>query len=166
METKTVRIGGLVTDSLVDGPGLRFVIFFQGCPHHCPGCHNPHSWDFSGGMTKDISELVGLWKQNKMIDGLTFSGGEPFAQANSLLVLLEKAKESGLNTLIYTGYRYEELLKNELYKAILALTDILIDGLYVEGEKSANLLYRGSANQRIIDVAKSLSQDKIIEINY
>lgn len=156
MGTKKVRIGGIVTDSLVDGPGLRFVIFFQGCPHHCFNCHNKDSWDYNKGRLEDVNEIVKLWQTNKMIDGITFSGGEPFLQPASLFELIKKAKEDNLHVLIYTGYLYEDLisLNDETINNILAMSDILIDGPYIDSKRDVDLLYRGSSNQRIINLKK------------
>lgn len=151
-----VRIAGYAKDSLVDGPGLRLVIFFQGCPFACKGCHNESTWDFKGGKEESIEEIAKLWENNKLIDGVTFSGGEPFVQPENLLKLVKKVKERNLHVLIYTGFLYEDLkaLNDKVVNEILSLADILIDGPYIESKKDPTLLYRGSSNQRIIDLKK------------
>ena len=104
-----LRIAGLVNDSIVDGPGIRYTIFVQGCPHHCPGCHNPDTHSFSGGSITDTGELLEKIKQNPLLDGVTFSGGEPFCQAAVLAELGKQIKQLGLNIVTYTGYTFEEL---------------------------------------------------------
>lgn len=151
-----VRIAGYAKDSLVDGPGLRLVIFFQGCPFACKGCHNESTWDLKGGKEESIEEIAKLWENNKLIDGVTFSGGEPFVQPENLLKLVKKVKERNLHVLIYTGFLYEDLkaLNDKVVNEILSLADILIDGPYIESKKDPTLLYRGSSNQRIIDLKK------------
>jgi anaerobic ribonucleoside-triphosphate reductase activating protein len=159
-----IRIGGTVSESIVDGPGIRFVVFCQGCLHDCPGCHNPESHDLNGGTLVDVEDL---WKQiskGKLMQGVTFSGGEPFLQAEPLVDLAQKVKAAGLDLVVYTGYLFEELRalseqKPEIYQ-LLELTDILIDGPYLANQRDLNLPYRGSRNQRIIMVQDSLAQAK------
>ena len=141
-----MRIANTVSDSIVDGPGLRFTVFTQGCPHRCPGCHNP--------------ELSG----NPLTDGLTLSGGEPFCQAAECAALARIARERGLNVWAYTGYTYKRLLAGEVPDALALLeqVDVLVDGPFVEAEKSYAALFRGSANQRLIDVPKSLAAGAVV----
>lgn len=159
-----MRIYGLVQDSIVDGPGFRFVCFVQGCPHHCPGCHNPDSHDPTGGREMDVEEVAAQMLSNPLTDGLTLSGGEPFDQAGECAALAARAKESGLNVWAYTGYCYETLLEKENpdVLALLAQVDVLVDGPFVEGLKSYDALFRGSTNQRLIDVAKSRASGAVV----
>lgn len=148
-------IYGLVQDSIVDGPGLRFVCFVQGCPHHCPGCHNPDSHDPLGkGTFMTVDEVAEQMLSNPLTDGLTLSGGEPFEQALGCLALAKIAHEHGLNVWCYTGYTLEYLEANgdEVQKALLDEVDVLVDGPFVLAERSLTLDWRGSKNQRIINL--------------
>ena len=157
MPTK-IRLYGVVNDSIVDGPGLRYTIFTQGCPHHCPSCHNPQSWDEKGGYEEDIEKIVQEIINNSLLDGVTLSGGEPFMQCLPLITLLKQLKQqTSLHIMIYSGYTYEEILQlGELALTLLSLCDTLVDGRFIQSLKSLELLYKGSSNQRIIDVQKSL----------
>lgn len=154
MASSKLRIAGLVEESIVDGEGIRFVVFTQGCPHHCPGCHNPATHSFEGGTLADIEDIYAQIKENPLLQGVTFSGGEPFMQAEVLFELGKKIKELGLDLTVYTGFVYEDLIKNELpgAKELLSVTDVLIDGPYVEAERDLTLKFRGSRNQRIINM--------------
>ena len=154
-----MRIANTVSDSIVDGPGLRFTVFTQGCPHRCPGCHNPGTHDPAGGREVSVAELAAELSGNPLTDGLTLSGGEPFCQAAECAALARIARERGLNVWAYTGYTYERLLAGEVPDALALLeqVDVLVDGPFVEAEKSYAALFRGSANQRLIDVPKSLA---------
>lgn len=153
-----LRIAGTVNDSIVDGYGLRFTIFTQGCPHHCAGCHNPHTHDFSGGEDVDTSDLLNQIMSNPLLDGVTFSGGEPFCQPRQLAELGKMIKNIGLNVITYTGYTFEELvqLEDPAIMDLLNITDILIDGPFIESKRSYELKFRGSSNQRILNVNKSI----------
>ena len=161
-----LRIAGTVNDSIVDGPGIRFTIFTQGCPHHCEGCHNPQTHDFEGGTVVCIDELLGKIKANPLLDGVTFSGGEPFCQAHVLAELGREIKQLGLNIITYTGYEFEKLYaerdKNG-WEELLAVTDILIDGRFILAQRSLELKFRGSRNQRYIDCQASLREGRAIE---
>ncbi len=154
---KTIRLAGYVNDSLVDGPGIRLTIFTQGCPYACPGCHNPDTWEAKGGEEVEIDYLVSLWRKNPLLDGITLSGGEPLFQKDKLLPLIKLAKADGLNITLYTGTTLEKLraINDPVTSEILALVDYLIDGPFILREKNLSLLYRGSNNQRIIDLRKS-----------
>lgn len=156
-----LRIAGTENDSIVDGPGLRFTIFTQGCPHHCPGCHNPQTHDFNGGKDVDTAELLEKIRSNPLLDGVTFSGGEPFCQAKPLAALGRALREMGLHIISYTGFTYEQLqaAANEEngYAALLSVCDYLVDGRFEEDKKSYLLHFRGSSNQRFIDVPASLA---------
>ncbi len=155
-----IRIAGIEKESIVDGPGLRFVVFAQGCRHNCPGCHNPETHSFSGGSFVKIEDLILQIKQNSLLEGITLSGGEPFEQATGFGELAMRAKKLGYSVMTYTGYAYEYIQENveliEGWKKLLAWTDILVDGKFDITKKSMLLKFRGSYNQRIIDVKKSI----------
>ncbi len=162
-----LKIAGTVNDSIVDGPGIRFTVFTQGCPHHCEGCQNPQTHDFNSGELVDISEIFNKIKSNPLLDGVTFSGGEPFCQAGILAELGQKIKEIDLNILTYTGYTFEELYENREKKhwdELLAVTDFLVDGKFIIAEKDWNVKFRGSRNQRYIDCQASLKKGRAVEV--
>lgn len=156
-----LRIAGIVQESVVDGPGLRYAIFTQGCPHHCVGCHNPHTHDSNGGYAIAIEELFGFINETKLIDGVTFTGGEPFAQATACgaLARLVKQHRPELSILAYSGYYYNDLLamaaKNHEIRDFLQLIDTLIDGPYDIKQNNPNLPFRGSDNQSIIELSNA-----------
>ena len=159
-----MRIANTVSDSIVDGPGLRFTVFTQGCPHRCPGCHNPDTHDPAGGQEAAVDELAEKLLSNPLTDGLTLSGGEPFCQAEECAKLAAAAREKGLNVWTYTGYTYERLISGEVPGAmdLLAQTDVLVDGPFVKAQKSYAALFRGSTNQRLIDVPRSLAAGRAV----
>lgn len=163
-----IRIAGTVNDSIVDGDGIRFVVFVQGCIHNCNGCHNPQTHDFSGGCETDTDSLLEKILANPLLDGVTFSGGEPFCQPAPLYELGKKVKENGLNLVCYTGFTFEELLEiskqDEDVKNLLGICDVLIDGPFILSKKNLLLKFRGSENQRILDVKKSLSEGKAVAL--
>ena len=156
-----MRTAGFMDDSIVDGPGLRFTVFTQGCPHGCPGCHNPESHDFAGGEEKDTDEVIAMIEDNPLLDGVTFSGGDPFCQSAACAVIAKAARGMGLNIWSYSGWTFEALLekaKNEPeVLELLKLTDVLVDGPFIMAQKSLDVKWRGSKNQRLIDVAASLA---------
>jgi len=157
-------LSGIVSDSIVDGPGIRTTIFSQGCPHHCPGCHNPETWDFGCGTTVSVEAIMDIVKSNPLCRGVTFSGGEPFAQAEGFAKLAELLKKQGYEVASYSGYTFEELLEgSEDQKRLLEAIDILIDGPFLMAEKSLEIAFRGSRNQRILDVKKSLAAGRAVE---
>lgn len=162
-----LRIAGLTKESVVDGPGIRFVVFVQGCPHRCPGCQNPETWDFAGGKELTVDELFAQIRDTRLLQGVTFSGGEPFAQAAALACLGKKVKELGLDIVTYTGYTFEELLdmaeKNQEVRDLLEISDLLVDGPYLAEERDLSIAFRGSRNQRIISVAASLKAKQAVE---
>ncbi len=162
MESNKIRVAGLTDDSIVDGKGFRFVIFTQGCLHHCKGCHNPETWDMNGGNEMDIEEIKIKIKQNGLLDGITFSGGDPFYQAAPCAKLAKWAKENGLNIWAYTGFMYEDLLKMPEVKDFLDLVDVLVDGPFILEEKSLLLNFRGSKNQRVIDLNETRKTGEIV----
>ena len=153
-----IRIAGVVRESFVDGPGIRFVVFCQGCPHRCPGCHNPATHDFDGGYDCEIEKILDAVEKNPMLDGVTFSGGEPLCQPEAFLELAREIRSRfpQLNIMIFTGYTYEELQKmwdgRPALKELLDLIDYLIDGRYMQEQRDLTLQFRGSRNQRIIDM--------------
>jgi len=159
-----LKLSGVVKESTVDGPGLRYTIFAQGCPHECKGCHNPDSHDFDGGYEQDIASLAKDIKKNKYLSGITLSGGEPFCQAAAFCTLCDILP--GIQVIVYSGYTFDEIIANEDFMPLLLKTDILIDGRYEEETKNPLLIFRGSENQRVIDVKQSLLQNKIIEIEF
>ncbi len=156
-------LAGIQGDSIVDGPGIRTTIFCQGCPHHCPGCHNPETWEFGAGTPMAAEEILAIVKSNPLCRGVTFSGGEPFAQAEGYARLARLLKEAGYEVASYSGYTFEQLLRGTpAQKALLGTIDILIDGPYVEAERSLELSFRGSKNQRILNVPGSLEAGKAV----
>ncbi len=150
------------TDSIVDGPGLRSVIWFQGCSHNCTGCHNTNTLPFEGGievLVTDVFKEIDLLNDQ---DGITLSGGDPFFQPNALLEIVKYIKAKEYNIWCYTGFVYEDILKmDEIYLEILTHIDVLVDGRFIIEEKSLDCKYRGSKNQRLIDVQKSLTNKKV-----
>ena len=161
---QSIRIAGVVKESIVDGPGIRFVVFCQGCPHQCPGCHNAVTHDFAGGYDCKVETILGAIDANPLLSGVTFSGGEPAYQPEGFLALAEGVKARSLDLMMYTGYTFEELLEMAAAKPALArlleYLDILVDGRYEEQQRDLTLLFRGSKNQRVIDVKASLKQGK------
>lgn len=161
----TLRLYGTATDSIVDGPGLRYAVFTQGCSHGCKGCHNPESQPFEGGYVASLEALVSDIKANKLIKGVTLTGGEPFDQAEPILVLARMLKESGYNLWIYSGYLYENLMSGYPHSCapdILALCDVLVDGPFIEALNSYDLRWKGSSNQRVIDLRKTEQAGRIV----
>ena len=156
-------LSGIVGDSIVDGPGIRTTVFAQGCPHHCPGCHNPETWDFGCGTQVPVEDIVDIVRSNHLCRGVTFSGGEPFAQAAGFARLAKLLKAAGYEVASYSGYTFEQLLEGtEDQKGLLASIDILIDGPFLLAEKSLEIAFRGSKNQRILDVPASLAAGKAV----
>lgn len=151
-----IRISGMAQDSIVDGPGLRFTVFTQGCPHCCPGCHNRETHDPLGGRTVDTEDLIAQMRENPLLSGLTLSGGEPFAQPEPCLALAQGAKAQGLDVWAYSGYTYEELIRRGgAVLDMLSVCDVLVDGPFIQGGRSLELKFRGSRNQRLIDLAET-----------
>lgn len=159
-----IRLAGEVAESIVDGPGIRYTIFTQGCLHNCPGCHNPQTHPLNDGYYKDTDEIIKLIRLNPLTSGLTISGGEPFLQVEPVLDLVLKAKQVNQNIIIYTGFTFEELknLNNENILKIFNNIDFLIDGRFDINKRSLELLFRGSSNQRIIDMKKTIKTNNIV----
>ena len=155
-------------DSIVDGEGIRSVIWTQGCRHHCPGCHNPITHSFEGGFSVEIEDIKKEIDKLEAQDGITFSGGDPMEQPKECAIIAKYCKEKNLNVWCYTGYTYEELLdkakKEPSILEFLKWIDVLVDGRFILKEKSFDVVFRGSKNQRLIDVPKSLKQEEIVLI--
>ena len=153
-----MRIADFVQDSIVDGPGFRFTLFTQGCPHHCEGCHNPQTHDPDGGKEVSVDEIIRIMLSNPLTDGLTLSGGDPFFQPEDCAAVARAAKAHGLNVWTYSGWTFEQLLRDGRpgVRELLELTDVLVDGPFVLSQRSLSIKWRGSRNQRLIDVPKSL----------
>lgn len=160
----TIRIFGTAPDSIVDGPGLRYAVFMQGCSHGCPGCHNPESHDPHGGTVVKIDDIVADIQKNGLIQGVTLSGGDPFEQAAACAELARRVHAIGQGVWTYTGYRYEDLAASDdpSIEALLAETDVLVDGPFVERLKSYTLVWKGSSNQRVIDMAATRAAGSIV----
>lgn len=168
--SKTIRLSGIAYESLVNGPGVRRVFFSQGCTHNCKGCFNPDTHDFNGGEERDMDELIEDVIKNPMIKGVTFSGGDPFERAEEFSYMAKGFKRNNLNIWSYTGYTFEEILKGmderKCFKELLNNIDVLVDGKFQENEKEDGLMYRGSKNQRIIDIQKTLQVGEVIILEY
>jgi len=149
-----MKVAGLVQDSIVDGPGLRFVVFTQGCSIRCEGCHNPDTWDFDSGIEITIAGIIDEMLSNPLTDGLTLSGGEPFEQAADCASLAATAHENGLNVWTFTGKTFEELIMEAKVdhdvKRLLEQTDVLVDGRFILTERTLSKKWCGSRNQRVI----------------
>ena len=152
-----MRIAGIVNDSIVDGPGLRLAIFAQGCPHHCPGCHNPESHDFAGGSDMDTEKIIARMDANPLLDGITLTGGEPFEQPDACRILADAAHARGLNVWAYSGYTFEQLCAVPEKRRLLEACDVPVDGPFLLEERSLDLRFRGSKNQRVLKVAELLA---------
>lgn len=174
-----IRLYGTVNDSIVHGPGLRFTVFVQGCKHHCPGCHNPESWPFEGGTEESIDALIERILANKLVRGVTLSGGDPFEQPAACAEIARRVKAAGRNVWTYTGYLYEDLQRQldclndpaldsaerdrlESISWLLSESDVLVDGPFVQEKRSLDLKFCGSTNQRLIDLAKTRAQGKVV----
>lgn len=157
-----LRISSLTHDSIVDGPGLRFVIFTQGCPHCCEGCHNPDTHNPKLGFDISTEEILSELQRNPLLRGVTFSGGEPLVQSAELEPLARVLREKGYSLWLYTGYLFEEIVKNPVWLALAKHCDVIVDGLFILSEKTLDLGFRGSRNQRLIDVKSSLETGTVV----
>ena len=162
----SLRLAGIVLESIVDGPGIRFAVFCQGCPHHCEECHNPETHDFDGGTVCSIEKLLAEIDKDPLLAGVTFSGGEPFCQPEAFASLARKVKERNLSVVSFSGYTLEQLQELSVRKPavgeLLALTDILIDGPYQKEKRDLTLAFRGSSNQRVIDMNKTRAGGQVV----
>lgn len=167
---RTLRLAGVARDSIVDGPGIRFTVFSQGCPHHCPGCHNQSTHDFEGGKDADVDDILAEIDKNPLLSGVTFSGGEPFSQPVGFYALAREIKKRNLHITVFSGYTYEELTamseeQDDVGRAIaglMNLADLLIDGKFEMSLRDLTLPFRGSSNQRIIDMNQSRLKGEIV----
>lgn len=170
MEYDKLRIFGFADDSIVDGPGLRFAVFVQGCKHNCKGCHNPESHDINGGDVYSVEDIKDMISANPLLDGVTLSGGEPFLQAKALVNIARFAHSKGLNVMTYTGFLYENLIggadSDNGWRELLDETDWLVDGKFELDKRSIELNFKGSSNQRIIDVKKSMEAGTVVLSEY
>lgn len=153
-----LRVADVLNDSIVDGPGLRLVVFAQGCPHHCPGCHNPQTHDPRGGRDMAVDDIARMMDKNPLLSGVTLTGGDPFMQPSACAEVAREARKRGLSVIAYTGYTWEQLMgKDDKNVAeLVSLCDYIVDGRFELKLRSLELRFRGSSNQRFIDVAKSL----------
>ena len=157
-----LRVLHVVEGTSVDGPGLRTSIYLAGCSHHCPGCHNPESWDMNGGEERTLDELMDIIAYNEA--PVTFSGGDPLAQAQPLALLINRIKqELGYNVWCYTGYTWQQVTQQPQLMAVVRQLDVLVDSPFLMAERDTKLRFRGSRNQRLIDVQSTLSQGHIVE---
>ena len=151
----TLRVLNIIDGTSVDGVGLRTSIYFAGCEHHCEGCHNPQSWNPTGGYNLTIDEIMKRVLENDL--NVTFSGGDPLLQVRQLIPLASRIKEAGKTIWCYTGYSFEEILSSPELSAILPFIDVVVDGRFVQSKRNISLHFRGSENQRVIDVKKSVT---------
>ncbi len=169
-KTKYIRLAAdLQTDSIVDGPGLRTVLWTQGCSHNCKGCQNPQTHDFNGGGLVPIDMVLEAIDELEYQTGFTFSGGDPMFQPEACNIIAEYVKKKGMDIWVYTGFTFEELMElsktKPIYKEFLKNIDVLVDGRFILEERDLSLLFRGSRNQRLIDVQKTLQNNKITLVN-
>ncbi|MDE6860982.1 MAG: anaerobic ribonucleoside-triphosphate reductase activating protein [Duncaniella sp.] len=155
-----MRVLEIVPGTTVDGPGLRTSIYFAGCHHHCPSCHNPESWDMAGGKEMAVEEILSYAIEEDF--DVTFTGGDPLAQVEELIELAQKIKAHGKNIWCYTGYLYEDVVVDSALSPILRYIDVLVDGRFHIDERDVKLVFKGSRNQRIIDVKKSTLASPVI----
>lgn len=160
-----LRLYGIVDESFVDGPGIRLTVFAQGCNKGCPYCQNKASWDYNGGTLFEIDEIIKRIDSNPLLDGVSFSGGEPFDQAVGFAELAKRIHNKGFKIITWSGYTYEEIFANPVRSILLRQIDFLVDGRFDIKKKSLNLKWRGSTNQRLIDVKRSLTEKKIVEVD-
>ena len=162
----SIRLAGVVRESIVDGPGIRFAVFVQGCPHHCPGCHNPQTHDPEGGYDCELQKILDAFDKNPMLRGITLSGGEPFEQAERLLPLAKAIVERGKDVVAFSGYTFEELMKKSeqtpAVRELLSLCCLLIDGRFILAERDLTLRFRGSRNQRLLDPVASIQKGEAV----
>jgi anaerobic ribonucleoside-triphosphate reductase activating protein len=166
----TIRLSGIAYESLVNGPGMRRVFFAQGCKHNCKGCFNTDTHDFNGGEDRNIDLLIKDTLENPILSGVTFSGGDPWEQADKFAVMAKAFKESRLSVWSYTGYTYEYILANKDVRLgwndLLNNIDVLVDGKFEEENHEDGLKFKGSSNQRIIDVQESLKKGSVVIKDY
>lgn len=156
----------LQPDSIVDGEGIRTVIWTQGCSHNCPGCHNPGTHEFKGGFSVDVEEVCEALNTLVGQDGITLSGGDPMFQAKQCLKIAKYAKEIGLNVWCFTGFLYENIIENKDQKELLKYIDVLVDGKFEIEKRNITLTLRGSTNQRVINVKETLKENELVLFDF
>lgn len=158
----TIRVLSVLHDTTVDGPGFRTSIYCAGCSHHCPGCHNPQSWDFGGGQERSVDDLLQEISEDPFAD-VTFTGGDPLYQATAFAELARRIKEeTRKNIWCYSGFLFEDMRNKAKYQELLAHIDVMVDGRFEQSQRNEDLPFRGSANQRIIDVQRSLQEKRTV----
>lgn len=160
-----VNIAGTIKHSSVNGPGVRYVLFMQGCPHRCEGCQNPETHNPEGGTVMDTEQIIGDILETRFIDGVTLSGGDPFMQPEATLEICRRLREKGIDLWVYTGYLFESIYAGEIgetARKVLDYCDVLVDGKFVKALLSDRTVYRGSSNQRLVDLKKSLEEGKAV----
>lgn len=155
-----MRVLDIIDGTTVDGPGFRTAIYFAGCAHHCEGCHNPQSWDMNDGSEMDVKSIMHRVIENDF--NVTFSGGDPMYQASEIIPLAKAIKDIGKNIWCYTGFQYEDLLRNDEMRALLSYIDVLVDGEFILSQRNTSLLFRGSGNQRLIDLRKTSFENIVL----
>lgn len=161
MDTTLLRVIDIVPGTSVDGPGLRTSIYFAGCSHHCEGCHNPQSWAFDAGYDITVGQLMEIVEENGF--NVTFSGGDPMYQADAISHLAQRLRDNGYNIWCYTGFKFEQLLDDPAMHRLMSLCDVVVDGPFILSLRDISLRFRGSSNQRLIDVDRSLKSGKAVE---
>ena len=158
MNAQKIRVAGIVNESVTDGPGIRFVLFLQGCPHHCVGCQNPQTQCLEGGTFMTADEILDRIRNDPLISGVTFSGGEPFLQADLIAPIASECHRLGLDVMTYTGWTFEQLVsaKNPSWNQLIAESDVIVDGPFIQDQRSYDTKFRGSSNQRLVNVPLSL----------
>ncbi len=157
MSNITLRVVDIIDGTTVDGPGFRTSIYFAGCQHHCPGCHNPSTWDSLAGYDMTIEQIMARIIENDF--NVTFSGGDPMMQAHNLIHLAKAIRDIGKTIWCYTGYTYNEVYTNPLMSKLLPYLEVIVDGRFIESQRDISLLFRGSANQRLIRIADSTPEE-------
>ena len=163
-----LSILSIIEDTMVDGPGFRTSIYCAGCRHQCPGCHNPQSWDFNEGHAMGTDDIMRIIEADPFARGVTFSGGDPMYQPEGFaeLACAIRQRTPQKDIWCYTGFVYEQLLANPRQRALLEQIDVLVDGPFIRAQRDETLCFRGSRNQRIIDVQASLERGQVVMLNY
>lgn len=162
MNNDSIQLMRIVVDTTVDGPGWRTSVYCAGCRHACPGCHNPETWDFNAGHRATIEEIIDELRPTE--GNITFSGGDPMYQPEAFAELARRIREELHRTIwCFTGFRYEQVLADDSMRKVLPYLEVLVDGPFIESKKDDTLMFRGSSNQRLIDVQKSLEKGSVVE---
>lgn len=168
-DKRFIRLSGIAYESLVNGPGIRRVLFSQGCIHNCEGCFNQDTHSFDGGKLLDMDKIVDDIRKNPILKGVTFSGGDPLEQADKFAYIADEVKKAGLNIWCYTGYTFEYILQHQSERKgwhdLLQHIDVLVDGKFEQSLHDPALKFRGSSNQRIINVKESLKEGKVVTMD-